>query len=84
MERIGPATVDDIPQLAGLLTMLFEQEADFRPDLVRQERGLLAIIGSPHLGLILAARNGSDVVGIVTPLFTVSTAEGGPVCWLED
>ena len=27
---------------------------------------------------------GTEVVGMVSLLFTISTAEGGPACWLED
>jgi len=30
------------------------------------------------------AHEGNEVVGMVSLLFTISTAEGGPVCWLED
>jgi GNAT superfamily N-acetyltransferase len=84
MDLIGPATADDIPSLAGLLAVLFAQEADFRPDREKQERGLRLILDSPGVGTIFVARDGGEVVGMVSLLFTVSTAEGGPVCWLED
>jgi ribosomal protein S18 acetylase RimI-like enzyme len=84
MHSISPATTDDIPQLAGLLHLLFTQEADFKPDAERQKRGLSQIIDSPQTGVILVARSGEEIVGMVSLLFTISTAEGGPVCWLED
>ncbi len=84
MEAITPATLNDVPQLALLLNLLFTQEADFTPDREKQERGLRLIIESAHAGVILAARDGDQVVGTVSLLFTISTAEGGPVCWLED
>jgi GNAT superfamily N-acetyltransferase len=84
MHPITPATKEDIPQLAGLLHLLFSQEADFKPDAGRQTRGLRQIIESPQSGIILVARSGAKIVGMVTLLFTISTAEGGPVCWLED
>ena len=84
METIEPATADDIPNLADLLTLLFTQEADFRPDRAKQERGLRLLIESPSTGVIFAARDGDQVVGMVSLLFTISTAEGGPACWLED
>lgn len=84
METIGPATLDDVPELARLLEILFTQEADFHPDRARQERGLRLIMNSPHLGTILAAHDGDSIVGMVSVLFTVSTAEGGPAGWLED
>lgn len=83
MERIELATADDIPQLAELLAILFAQEADFRPLQKMQEQGLGLIIASPHIGVIFAARDGGSHIGMVSLLFTVSTAEGGPVCWLE-
>jgi GNAT superfamily N-acetyltransferase len=83
-EVIEPATVDDVPRLAELLAVLFSQEADFMPDRDKQERGLRLIIESPGTGQIFVARKDGEVVGMVSLLFTVSTAEGGPVCWLED
>ena len=84
METIAPATAADIPQLAALLHLLFTQEADFTPDRMKQERGLRLILESPGVGILFAARDGEEVVGMVSLLFTVSTAEGGPACWLED
>jgi GNAT superfamily N-acetyltransferase len=84
MEIIEAATLEDITQLTDLLTVLFTQEADFQPDRAKQERGLRMIIESPNTGIIFAAHDGEEVVGIVCLLFTISTAEGGPVCWLED
>ena len=84
MELIEPATAGDIPELAALLALLFTQEADFRPDREKQERGLRLIIESPQVGVIFAAREGGEIVGMVSLLFTVSTAEGGRACWLED
>jgi GNAT superfamily N-acetyltransferase len=84
MATIDSATVDDIPFLAGLLADLFTQEADFRPDREKQERGLRLILDSPGLGTIFVARDGGEVVGMVSLLFTISTAEGEAACWLED
>ena len=84
MVTIETATVQHIPQLCTLLDDLFAQEADFSPDRARQERGLRLIIDDPRVGWILVARDGAQVVGMVNLLATVSTAEGGPVLWLED
>lgn len=84
VEKIEPAALRDVPQLADLLNLLFTQEADFQPDRQKQERGLRLIIESAHIGIILAAREGEEVVGMVSLLFTISTAEGGPAGWLED
>jgi GNAT superfamily N-acetyltransferase len=84
MEAITPATKDDIPQLVALLHLLFTQEADFKPAADRQAAGLSRIIDSPQTGIILAVRSHREIVGMVSLLFTTSTAEGGPVGWLED
>ncbi|MGO9484839.1 MAG: GNAT family N-acetyltransferase [Rhodomicrobium sp.] len=84
MESIECAKLDDVAALAGLLAILFAQEADFAGDRSKQERALRLIIANPETGAIFIARNGSVAVGMVSLLFTVSTAQGGPACWLED
>ncbi len=84
METITQATADDIEGMADLLLSLFDQEADFRPDRSRQVQGLKLILSAPHTGCLLVAREAGQVVGMVSLLFTVSTAMGQPVCWLED
>lgn len=81
---ISTAAEQDIPALCGLLKLLFEQEAEFKADLNAQQRGLQAIISNPSLGEILLARSDETVVGMVNLLFSVSTALGGKVAWLED
>lgn len=79
-----PATEADIPALSGLLSLLFAQEAEFQPDDAAQRRGLAAIIGDPAVGTVLVARDGAEILAMVNLLFTVSTALGGRVAWLED
>jgi GNAT superfamily N-acetyltransferase len=74
----------DIPQLCGLLTLLFTLEADFTPDAERQSRGLRLIIERPEIGRICCACDGDNIIGMVSILFTISTAEGGLAAWLED
>lgn len=81
---VTKATACDLPRLCELLALLFTQEADFTPDTERQERGLRLIIEQPTVGRIYCAREGGRVVGMVSLLFTVSTAEGGRAAWLED
>lgn len=84
MNKIHPATPDDIPQLCVLLAILFAQEADFQPDAAKQSAALRAIIEHPETGRILIIRDGDSIVGMVNLLFTVSTACGGKVAILED
>ena len=84
MEIIEQAIAGDIPHHVALLTILFFQEADFTPDPEKQARGLKMIIDGLGAGAIFVARDKDEVVGMVSLLFTVSTAEGGRTCWLED
>ena len=82
--EINKATVEDIPQLCSLLSLLFEQEADFLPDRDLQSAGLRRIIDHPEIGGILLLRQGNAIIAMVNLLFTVSTALGGQVAILED
>jgi len=82
--RFQPATAADVPALAELLGLLFTAEADFAPDVDKQVRGLRMILDDPTRGVIFVARQEGRVVGMVSLLYSVSTAQGGPVCWLED
>ncbi|MDD2738028.1 MAG: GNAT family N-acetyltransferase [Methylomonas lenta] len=81
---ITPATIDDIPALCELLAILFAQEAEFQPNRIAQQSGLAEIISNQAMGRIFLARVGSEVVGMISLLFTVSTALGGRVALLED
>jgi len=81
---IGEARLDDIPQLCALLAELFAQEADFTPDAERQRRGLRLILDNPECGRVYCASQAGIVIGMVSILFTVSTAEGSRAAWLED
>jgi ribosomal protein S18 acetylase RimI-like enzyme len=81
---VRECTQADVPSLCELLGLLFSQEADFQPDFERQERALRAIINSPEVGQLYCAASGGAVVGMVSILFTISTAEGGLAAWLED
>lgn len=82
--RIEHATPADIPDLCLLLSLLFAQEAEFTPNTQAQTKGLTEIMRNPALGTILVARNADGVMGMVNLLFSVSTALGEKVAWLED
>jgi GNAT superfamily N-acetyltransferase len=82
--QINPANASDIPALCELLGILFAQEADFKPDREAQSRGLSRIISSPEVGLIVVARQDGRIVGMVSLLYTLSTALGDRVALLED
>jgi len=82
--QITPAKTSDIPALCELLSILFSQEAEFKPNHKAQSRGLSQIISNPEIGLIVVARQDSQVIGMVNLLYTVSTALGERVALLED
>ena len=81
---IDSATTSDIMELSHLLSLLFSQEAEFVPNLELQQRGLARIIDNPEVGAVLVAREGDKIIGMVSLLFTVSTALGERVALLED
>jgi GNAT superfamily N-acetyltransferase len=70
--------------MVDLLGYLFEQEADFSPSPAKQRRALKMILAQPSLGRIFVLGQGLRLVGMVSLLFTISTAEGGRAAWLED
>lgn len=81
---IREATVDDIPELCGLLNYLFEQEEEFKPKAEIQSEGLRRIISQSDVGAIIIAADSDKVIGMVNLLYTVSTALGSRVAILED
>ncbi|MDR3672373.1 MAG: GNAT family N-acetyltransferase [Holophaga sp.] len=81
---IEPVSEPFLPQCAVLLGLLFAQEVEFQPDPAAQLRGLRRIFADPARGKLLLARDGEEVVGMVSLLWSTSTALGAPVAWLED
>ena len=84
MITLSIATPSDADQLCGLLSQLFAQEAEFTPHKPTQMRGLTAILGDAEIGHILVARHAGKLVGMVSLLYTISTALGARVAWVED
>jgi ribosomal protein S18 acetylase RimI-like enzyme len=84
MTVFEPAREADLPQLVELLGLLFDQEAEFRPDAAKQAAALKLILSDPMLGRIYVARDGRRPVAMASLLFTISTAEGGKAAWFED
>jgi GNAT superfamily N-acetyltransferase len=66
------------------LSLLFSQEAEFTPNPEAQARGLARIISNPEVGVVFAAKEDNQIVGMVNLLFTVATALGDKVALLED
>ena len=84
MTTIALATTDDISALCQLLAVLFAQESEFTPNHEAQCRGLSQVIENNTIGHIFVARQQNKIVGMLSLLYTVSTALGGKVALLED
>jgi len=82
--RVTEADSRDLPDLVALLGELFTHERDFTPDPEKQMRALRLILARPEQGRLFVLRDGDRAIGMANALFTISTAEGGPVVLLED
>jgi GNAT superfamily N-acetyltransferase len=74
----------DVAAMADLLGHLFKQERDFSPAAAKQRRALEILLAQPAMGRLFVLTRGSTILGMVSLLFTISTAEGGKAAWLED
>ena len=72
--EIAKAIPEDIPSLCKFLELLFSQESEFKPDMTLQSAGLQQIIDYPERGQILVLRQADSIVGMVSVLFSISTA----------
>ena len=83
--RIRQAGYPDVPSMAKMIGELFSIELDFPTDIAKQERALLALLGSETAAVFVATEGTSDTpIGMVTVQLTISTAQGGPSGLLED
>lgn len=78
------AGYNHVDMMVDLLTCLFEQESDFKVDEEAQKRGLTLILENRNIGDLLIAYDGSKVLGMMSLLYTISTAVGGRVAMVED
>lgn len=82
--EIHTAVRSDVPQLTVLLDTLFSQETEFSPNSELQTLGLEAIIDGEGVGDILVAKEAEQIIGMLSLLYSVSTALGSQVATLED
>lgn len=82
--EIRIATNNDLDELVGLLNELFTQDIEFEPNDEIQKSGLEKIVCNPEIGEILVLRMNNKVIGMVSLLYSISTALGGKVAILED
>lgn len=82
--KLTKAIHSDIPELVELLKILFDQEAEFKPNSEAQRKALSKIILDSRMGIVLVARDDQKILGMINLLFTESTALGSKVAILED
>ena len=79
------ASPTDITSLVSLLSVLFNIEKDFNPDLSKQQTGLELLMQNKASATIQVARNSAGkVIGMVTAQLVISTAQGALSAWVED
>ena len=82
--HISLATADDIPQIIELLIELFSLEHEFTAQPQKHQAGLTQIIANPQLGEVFVSKDGSNVIAMITVLYSISTALGEKVATFED
>lgn len=84
LKQVSLATLANLDELVHLLNVLFTQDIEFEPDYEKQKAGLEQIVSNPSVGEILVMKVDGKVVGMVSLLYSISTALGGKVAILED
>ncbi len=82
--RIRAAAEPDLEAMTGLIARLFALEPDFHFDPVRVRHGLALLLAREETAALWVAELDGRVIGLCTAQIVISTAEGGPVAWLED
>jgi len=82
--RIRAAKLGDVEPMVELLRALFALEPDFAFNPYKQRQGLVKLICQEQGKCALVAEVGERLVGMCTAQTVISTAEGGPVGWVED
>lgn len=82
--NIRIANKADINALIELLNELFTQDIEFEPNYEKQKTGLEKIIENSDIGNILILQEDNKIIGMVSILYSISTALGGKVGILED
>jgi len=80
----GQAKEADIPYLVSLLSILFNIEKDFNPDLTKQKNGLELLLDNTVATIQVARSSNGTVIGMVTAQLVISTAQGSASAWIED
>lgn len=82
--RVGLATDDQITEVADFISLLLSEEGMPDSDTDLHKNALHQINSHPLNGRIVTASLGSNLVGVATLHFTISTVTAKRVCYLED
>lgn len=81
---VEEAKSSDTESLIDLLALLFSQEAEFSPKRDLQRAGLTMILEDASIGTLFVLKKDGTIIGMVSLLWSISTALGGKVAFLED
>lgn len=81
--RIRAAGEADLDAMTQLIGRLFALEPDFSFDPLKARRALSQLLVKHEAALWVAERD-ERVLGMCSAQILISTAEGGPVAWVED
>ncbi|PIV87751.1 MAG: GNAT family N-acetyltransferase [Hydrogenophilales bacterium CG17_big_fil_post_rev_8_21_14_2_50_63_12] len=82
--RLRAATEADLDAMTQLIARLFALEPDFSFDPARVRRGLGLLLSKKEAAALWVAEQDSQVIAMCSAQIVISTAEGGPVAWVED
>lgn len=82
--RIRAAIDADLDGMVLLIERLFALEPDYPFDAAKVRHGLELLLARPDAAALWVAEQQRRVVGMCSAQIVISTAEGGPVAWVED
>jgi len=84
LARIRAATESDMEAMTQLIARLFALEPDYPFDAAKVHRGIDLLRAREDAAALWVAELGDRLVGMCSAQIIISTAEGGPVAWVED
>jgi GNAT superfamily N-acetyltransferase len=82
--RLRAAAESDLDAMTQLVGRLFALEPDFAFDPAKVRHALALLLTREEAAALWVAEQAGRVIGMCTAQIVLSTAEGGPVAWVED
>jgi len=82
--RLRAAAESDLDAMTQLIGRLFALEPDFDFDPAKVRHALALLLAREEAAALWVAEQTGRVIGMCSAQIVVSTAEGGPVAWVED